>query len=304
MKKSSGSFAVFAALIIVFVSLFSFACTPSGLVVFAALQTPTAVQTAPIEPRATPDVILSPSPAPTETPLFSTERTAELNQQFQDFLNKEGEFSEEAISNRLLSCRDQTLDLGWFEGDEAGVTLQAWFFDYIISDDYIVMAVGFNGIDGKNHIKPMAIPIRYFEANNPSVQFGFTEMGDWSTTTSYQLVWESSEDNIVSRLNIVKGNPVNLTLYTNMSDEIVRNGVAVFGKGCEPYLNEFKKTNDLVNCLMSEISVSTNEEILSQEAVYNPSAVGSVPDMNSVDDFMSIDVSTAPRVFMIWSNLW
>lgn len=302
MKIASHLVSLFLTMFIVFSAV---ACAPCAEVALNNTLNPTISLT--VAPTAAPTATSTAIPTPTtEEYGFTEERRIELNQQFHDFLNKQGEFSQENMDSKLLYYNNarKTLDLGWINGDEAGVALQTYFFDYFRSGDYIIVAVGLNGTDGNNHVKPMVIPINYFKENNPSVKFAFTEMGDWNTSTSYRLIWESNAGNIVDRLNKIKGNFVILDLYTKMSDEIIKNGVCLFGNGCEPYLNEFKNTNNLVNGLMSDVSATNNERILGRDAVYDSSVDSTVPDIKSVDDLMSVDISKAPRIFMISSNLW
>ncbi len=256
-------------------------------------------------PVVTPTPAVTPSPLPTEAQMMSEEEMADLDQQFYDFIKREGEFSANELNNKLLSTRNMTLNLGCVEGDENGVTIQGWFFDYIRLDDYIIMAVGFDGADNKSHIKPLAIPISYFEKeNNQTVKFGFSEMGEWKTSTTYHLVWESNAEHIIDRLFKTKGNPIEITLYTNMTEEIIRNGVNFFGEGCESYLREFIQTNELALSLMSEISILKNERILNIDANDYPITGESIPEITNVDDFLNTDVGKVPLVFMIWSNLW
>ncbi len=292
MKKSGGGFAVIVSLAMVLFFVFFTACAPNGLVMPAASPTLTAVPTAAI--------------APTPTPTMNAQdiEEAKFNQDIQDFINETGEYTEDAISNRLISYHNEILDLGWIRGNGNVISLQGWFINYVSVGDYLVLAVGFDGKDGKNHVKPVAIPIKYFEAGNQSVNFSFEEMGDWNMITSHHKAWESNPDNIINRLNTVKDNPVILTFYNNMTDGTTGDAVKMFGEGCEPYFNELNDTDNLTNNLVSEVSVLNNEKILSRKADYNSNADDSIPDIQSVDDLKNIDISMVPRVFGMGSNLW
>jgi hypothetical protein len=228
---------------------------------------------------------------------------AKFNQDIQDFLSETGEFSEEALGDRLISYHNEVLDMGWTGGTGHALYLQGWFINYIRVGDYLILAVGFDGRDGKNLVKPVAIPISYFESNNPSANFSFEEMGDWDMVTSHQLIWEQNPDNIISRLDVVKGNPVIFSFYNNMSDGTIGKAIEMFGEGCEPYFSELKNTSDLVNRLMSEVS-SNNENILSRGRAEYEFKSAYIPNMQSVDDLRSIDISDIPRTFRVASNLW
>lgn len=88
-------------IIIVIAMLFSIACAPKAEVSLPSTPEPTITATA--APTASPTPTAS--PVPTATPIFSEARMTELNQQFQDFLNKEGEFTPEK------NARDNDVDI-------------------------------------------------------------------------------------------------------------------------------------------------------------------------------------------------
>ena len=150
--------------------LFSVACAPHAEVALPSTPEPTiSVTAAPTTtPTATPTAI--PTPAVDEYG-FTEERKAELNQQFQDFLNKEGEFTQEKMSQIMMETpsRLDKSEVGLGIADSGDVPrIQGYFFDYLEKDDRIFLFVGFDGKDGNRFITPLEIPIYYYEAFEPT----------------------------------------------------------------------------------------------------------------------------------------
>ena len=91
-------------LLILAAMLFAGSCAPSVVATLHSTPEPTVFAT--LAPTVAPTATAAPSPTPTAVPTpatdelsFTEERRAELKQQFQDFLNKEGEFTPEEISS-------------------------------------------------------------------------------------------------------------------------------------------------------------------------------------------------------------
>ena len=298
MEKTSGGFAVLVALTIVLIFLFTAACTPNILAVSAASPTPTAASNTSIEPSST------------QTPTINPQDIEEvkINQNIQDFLNKSGVYTDEAESNRLMTYHDQRIALGWMGEGEDDIEFQGELLGYIISDDYILMAVGFNGTDGLNHVKPMAIPIGFFDysdGQSDKFPFQFEKLGDWTLLTSHKMNFETSLKDVEERLNTIKGKPVILAFCTALSDDdILKKGVGRFGDKCIPFYKELKNSSHLPIGLMSEIVVETNENIVLQKTKHSLSSDIKIPDINNINDLKKIDILVVPRILRISSNLW
>ncbi len=131
----------------------------------AIMPTPTPVPTA--APTATPT--LSPEPTITPVPTLSPEEEKEvLNQQFQDFLNKEGEFTEDKMSYFPIYPKEykgtDKIKLGmlgvfWDSiPNDTCINVYGYFFDYLKTDSGdVILIMGFDGKDGKRFITPIEI---------------------------------------------------------------------------------------------------------------------------------------------------
>ncbi len=86
---------------------------------------------------------LSPSPSPT------TAEEALLDQQIQDFLNSKGEFSDEALQNKMFTDVEP-MKFGRFPYSDTGIVV--WFFDDIRKDGSDWLIVGLDGKDGKRFV--------------------------------------------------------------------------------------------------------------------------------------------------------
>ncbi len=276
---------------IVVVFLFSSACSAGGEASLLSAPTPTITPTPTATPTATP------------SPTMSQEEI-ELNQKIQDFLNGSGEFTDETMDKRSLIYRHGKLDFGWVGGNGNTISLQGWFFDYTRVNGYLILAVGFDGEEGERHVKPVAIPISYFENGNQAASFSFEELRDWNMSTHHKLVWESSIDSILFRLNAVKGTPIIVSFYNNMADGTIEEAVKLFGEDCELYFTELRDTEELANRLVSEVSVSNNESILIRDPAEFEFTAENIPDIQNVIDLKNVDISEVPRAFQISSNLW
>jgi len=151
---------------IVIAILFSIACAPSAEVALVSAPEPT--ETAALAPTATSTPTAS--PVPTLSPIFSEARTAELNQQFQDFLNKEVEFTQEKIASMMMITQSVLANdkVGLGIADQQPL-LQGYFFDYFEKDNRLVLLMGFDGKDGNRFITPLEITLYIYEAVEPAV---------------------------------------------------------------------------------------------------------------------------------------
>ncbi|MEA4949933.1 MAG: hypothetical protein VB068_09840 [Petrimonas sp.] len=139
------------------VLLFAFACAPKSLVAPVVTQTPESVPTTYPTPTSTP------SPSPRATPLISEEDSIILDQQFHDFLNKEGEYTQEKISSIVLD-----IDVTGDESFGLGLTdpvprIQGYYFNCVDTGDYIILLFGFDGADGNRFITPIRISAYFYD---------------------------------------------------------------------------------------------------------------------------------------------
>ena len=145
-----------------------------------------------------------------------------LNQQFQDFLNKQGEFTSEKMSlimMETMSILDKSeVGLGIVYSDGISPDIQGYFFDYLEKDGRFFLFMGFDGKDGNRFITPLEIPIYYYGSLKPA-RFQI-EKYNKNTVMLRSGVDVEAEDysddkgKLVSLLNDLKGRTLLLRLIT------------------------------------------------------------------------------------------
>jgi len=269
-----------------------------------------------IEPSASPSEEVSPSPSVSASPspdgpprpsATESEKTYEeiVNQQIKEFIDKTGNFSDEAIQQYLINYHgNKNLELGFVESSEGIIFLQGFLFDYTRVGDYIVMAVGFDGADGKNHVKPAVIPIKMYERPNNEISFTFEKLGDWKVAgTSHDLIYKTNAKDITDTLDLLKGHAVKLGFPnpdTESSGADKKQLIDLFGEeGLPLFENAQEKTIELAS------EVTFNESIITDvnKITYSSNADFEIPDIDSLDDLKNVDLSKVPWVSMIGSNL-
>jgi len=234
MKNFSRALAAVAALASVLAALSSAACAPSGAAAAAVTPTPEAAAAATATPAATPSPTPTPSPEP--TPIvdeygFSEERKAELQDQFQAFLNKQGEFTSEKMSLAMMET------LSNLNKSEVGLgivndvpEIQGYFFDYLEKEGRIFLFMGFDGKDGKRFITPLEIPIYFYEALEPAY-FGVREYKENSVVARGENIkaedYSDDKEKLVSLLHDLKGRVLVFSLHTHKYNESEVDGLGL-----------------------------------------------------------------------------
>ena len=191
--------------------VFSSACAPSAEVALASTPVPTI--TATVAPTASPTP--TESPVPTATPIFSEARTVELNQQFQDFLNKEGEFTPEKTQEMMMA----TVSLLDYDKVGLGIAdyqpmIQGYFFDNFEKDNRLFLLMGFDGKDGNRFITLLEIPFYLYEAIEEAeflvekIKENFIQ----SSISEEGYVDYGERAKLIPLLNTLKGNVIGLAL--------------------------------------------------------------------------------------------
>lgn len=262
-------------------------------------------------PPGTLGTTASPSSSPSTensavTPSASVDQEAQaeilVNQQIQDFLNKEGNFSNENIQQYLINYNgNKNLELGFVEESPGTIFLQGWFFDYARVGDYLIMKVGFEGVDGKNHVKPVAIPIKMYERSGNDIPFNFLKMSDWKVYAGDDLIYKTDAKSIIETLDLLKGHPVKLG-FPNSGGEFTeiqkKQLIDLFGEEDLPlFENAQEKTIELAS------EVTTNESIKNDAVSYSSSADFEIPNIDTFDNLHTIDLSKVPFISIIGSNL-
>lgn len=293
---------VFAAFIMALLLMSLSACAPS-------LVAPVVTST----PEATAEVTAIPTstPVPTEMPVptLSPEEEKEiLNQQLQDFLNKEGEFTEEKM-NRLpiyaYGCDPKDgSNLGILrvysnENDKDRlVSVYGYLFDVIEHEDRnIILVMGFDGKNGNRFITTLGVDGSVYDyyhnledndEKKDSLAFWFnTEEGLYLDSNSVPQFRASSSEQILDYLKVLKGKKIVATVpgkYLNL------NGFKGSAKPLWELSNKnFSSTSNFINTLATN-GVDTS--------VVEPSN-GELNLIYSSIDLNMIDFENVPQVFSV-----
>jgi hypothetical protein len=251
MKKQ-----IFSALIAI-LCLLLIACSPANIATPTSTPTQEPVQT--VAPTAT--LTPSPEPTPTPVPTLSPEeiRIAELNQQFQDFLNKEGEFTQEKIASMMMKFDTGTMlqkpsDFDYEKvklgvADEGSREIQGYFFDYFEKDNRILLIMGFDGKDDNRFITLIEschlffvgdvdlsmqfftlIKVNYIDGIDPDK--GVVQAnGDilWDPSVNMEEIICRGKNEIVALLNKLKGKVIAL----NLADFFITEAEIIVGSSAE-----------------------------------------------------------------------
>lgn len=273
--------------------VFSSACAPSAEVALASTPEPTL--SAPAAPTVAPTP--TPSPVPTPTPIFSEARTAELNQQMQDFLSKQGEFTPEKITSKMMVTNSPLAN------DKVGLgiatqqaSLQGYFFDYLEKDNRLYLLMGFDGKDGNRFITPVEITQYLYETVEPAV-FTVTWaednfVGSAGDCGDIDDIDYGKRAKLIPLLDSLKGNTfcIDLRMITFTEDQALVNE---FGQVIIDNLNEINSKQKLSFGLLQLVQANgidyNNPEKIEGD-------ISSILKIYSVDDLSSIDVSDVPLI--------
>ena len=292
MKNKARLFALPFTIIIVIAMLFSIACAPKAEVSFPSTPEPTVSATA--VPTATPTPTASPVPTP--TPIFSEAQMAKLDQQFQDFLNKEGEFTPEEMTLKMM------VTVGPLANDKVGLgiadyepRIQGYFFDYFEKDNRIFLLMGFDGKDGNRFITPLEIPLYFYEGIEEAeflVKKNKENYIQSSTEEGYVDYGERAK--LIPLLNTLKGKVIGFTLsmYT-YSKEGAKDDE--YGRIAGGYVDEINPKVDLSFGLIQLIP--SNE--IDYDGKDKNGDSNSILKINNSDDINDINVNDVPIVMGI-----
>jgi len=262
--------------------------------------------------EVTPEVTQSPSPEPTETPIvldefgFSEERKAELTQQFQDFLNKQGEFTPEKMSLIMMET-PSNLDkneVGLGIADTGDVPrMQGYFFDYLEKDGRIFLFVGFDGKDGNRFITPLEIPIYYYESFKQSrfdvIQYKkntITVEGENTESQDYS----DDESKLISLLNSIKSGIVMFNLISQEFDESKWDKYDLGAETRQNVTDYVKEVNSKVELTFGLFQLSPQNGIPSYT---NPDRIKgdseSILKITSSDEMSKINIDQVPMISSI-----
>ena len=233
----------------------SVSCAPRTLI--ASTKTPEPTQSA--TPSASPTATLSTTPTVVPTPAtdefgFTEERRAELNQQFQDFLNYQGKYSEENIQEYLLPAWKSFYGLGLVGGSDDYYRVQTWLFDYVEKDGDLILLTGFDGKGGQRFVTALNIPLHLVEIKPEFGGVLFMKFDNWAYRHVESTTNETSTNFQVIESRLSKDRPLLVGFVVDIvSDEEVR---SLGGDDRSVTINQYYRdgvlyANDLVSKIIN-----------------------------------------------------
>lgn len=276
------------SMLILATMLFAVSCAPRAEV--TRVSTPEPTITATFAPTVTPTAMPTATPTPaTDEYGFTEERKAELNQQFQDFLNKQGEFTQGKMFSMMM---EPATDL---DKSEIGLgiarsipEIQGYFFDYFEKDGRLFMLMGFDGKDGNRFITPVEIEMYVYKQISEAA-FGVFECNanNFYDNSSSEFKTFYGDNQIKSLLDSFKNKVIVLGLNTMEREEPVvdEEGQVVLIEGTKEINSKIELTFGLFQ-LVSSNGLSYD----------NPQRgdASSIIRIETVDDAEEIDISKVP----------
>jgi len=229
-----------------------------------------------------------------------------LTQQFQDFLNKQGEFTPEKMSLIMMET-PSNLDkneVGLGIADTGDVPrMQGYFFDYLEKDGRIFLFVGFDGKDGNRFITPLEIPIYYYESFKQSrfdvIQYKkntITVEGENTESQDYS----DDESKLISLLNSIKSGIVMFNLISQEFDESKWDKYDLGAETRQNVTDYVKEVNSKVELTFGLFQLSPQNGIPSYT---NPDRIKgdseSILKITSSDEMSKINIDQVPMISSI-----
>ena len=288
MKIALRLIALSLTMLIVF---FAVACAPRAEVAPVCTPEPTVSVTAALTaiPTATP------SPEPIPAPIFSEARMAELNQQMQDFLNKQGEFTPEKMSSKMMVTTSyldhDKVCLGISDQEPA---LQGYLFDYFEKEGRLFLITGFDGKDGNRFITPLEITLYLYEAVEPAV-FTVTRAEEkyiGSSISNEGDIDYGKRDKLIPLLDSIKGNTFcfYLRARTFTEDKAL---VDEFGQVIVENLNEI---NSKVKLSFGLFQLVTSNDLDYKNPENIEGDTSYILKLENIEDFCTINIDNVPLI--------
>lgn len=273
--------------------------TLAAVLLFVAACAPRA-EVAPVStPEPTVSVTATPTAAPTPTPTaiptpemdeygFTEERKAQLNQQFQDFLNKEGNYTAESLTGQLLTGQSNEI---FYKGErklglmDTTPRIQCWLFDYFMWKGSLMLIAGLDDIKGERFVTLFEIPVYFYDQYEPAT-FTFTQLAGTSHNGHAKSVEPyCSSAQMMEYLDQLRDRPVITTLDLKKCPDDWLTQAQSVGEYAVKFVNECNSRVDVAKSLAA--SVFTNGIDLEIDD-FNKASIFCI---SSISDLAEIDLS-------------
>jgi len=287
MKLTARLFVLSFTMLIIIAMLVSAACAQRAEVALVSTPEPTVSVTA--TPTATPTAMPTAIPTPAIDEYgFTEERKAELNQQFQDFLNKEGNYTEESLTDQLLTGRSNEI---FYKGEKKlGIMdttprIQCWFFDYFIWENSLMLIVGLDDIEEERFVTLFEIPVYFYDKCEPAT-FTFTQLAGTSHNGHSKSVEpHCSTTQMLDYLDLLKDQPVITTLSLEKFPDEWLIEAQSFGDYAVNFVNQGNSRVDVSRSLATSVftnGIDLNIDEFSKIPIFC---------MSNISDLTNIDLS-------------
>ena len=230
-----------------------------------------------------PEETPSPSPETTETPIFSEERTVELNQQIQDFLNKDGEYTEEKMSQKLIKISSEHKEEMKMGIMDSTPRIQGWLFDYFESEDNLLLIIGLDNKNDERFVTLLQIPTYFYDKYSPA-NFIFTELyGDTFQGNAKNVDPNNNSDEMKSYLDRLKDGPIIFTLRTNKFPDRWSEEAKDLGDFAIRFVDEGNSKVDLSKSLIAEVSNNNLDFDIGDHVDTEIISINESLDINNID---------------------
>lgn len=275
--------------------LFSTACAPRAEVAPVSTPEPT------VSVTAVPTVVPTATPSPVPTPIlssteaaFSDERRAELDQQIQDFLNYDGEYSKENIQKYLLPgfSKDEFYNLGLVKSDFDSNRVQCWLFDYLEKDNDMVLIAGFENEDHQRFVTLLSMSFHLAELYSTNVGVGLTKIQAWNNFAGEGPIRPSVSNLETSKQYLFKNKPLLVEfVFKYLSDDEAKDMAG------EEFINVNRYYRDNLLYTSSLISqIDQNKVELKNVLKLEGKEIPKIETLNDIDE---LDNSTFPSIHIL-----
>lgn len=222
---------------------------------------------------------------------FTEERREILIKQFQDFLNEEGEFTEEKKSEMAIGSQSglEFTELGLSSGEPL---IEGYFFDYIEKDGSLILLMGFDGKDSKSFVTPIQIPLYYIK-DGSDAKFWFFKHTDntiYSEANVIKVISEGDVSGLFEYLDKLRGKVIVVQPSLNIVSGSMDDYTGVKADYIKEYNSKVGLSQKLVFSVATNgISVDGNFE----SDGYDSYEILKLENLNSLSD---IELSKIPMI--------
>ena len=206
-----------------------------------------------------------------------------LNQQIQDFLNKDGEYTEEKMSQKLIKISSEHKEEMKMGIMDSTPRIQGWLFDYFESEDNLLLIIGLDNKNDERFVTLLQIPTYFYDKYSPA-NFIFTELyGDTFQGNAKNVDPNNNSDEMKSYLDRLKDGPIIFTLRTNKFPDRWSEEAKDLGDFAIRFVDEGNSKVDLSKSLIAEVSNNNLDFDIGDHVDTEIISINESLDINNID---------------------